>query len=291
MKKKGWLIVLGVTVAIVVLFVILSFTLFSLKHIEIDYRTSTQNIEMTDEEIIESGNFKKGGSVFFHGKKNYINNIEEANPYIKVINIETVFPSKFVVHIAERQEVYAVESSFGYYICDEEMKVLRIQEEADESLPILLQNKEVVAKEYEVGDKIEMAHKVNIYSAFYENNRPIGEQVALIEKIELFEEYDKVLKKDIRISKLTLQNGLVFKIVDDSYGLKYKVKMLIDVFSQYHNFVGKEITVRDEEGKETKVILTEENLKSATFVIASYYDKTSHSESECYFDIVLSVVA
>ena len=49
----------------------------------------------TDEEIIESGEFSYGSSVFFHGKKKYEERLESKYPYLKVINIETVFPSRF----------------------------------------------------------------------------------------------------------------------------------------------------------------------------------------------------
>ena len=77
----------------IVLVVILSFTLFSLRTIELDFRTNKTYITETDQEIIESGEIKMGGSVFFRSKNKYIEKIESKNPYIKVVNIETVFPS------------------------------------------------------------------------------------------------------------------------------------------------------------------------------------------------------
>ena len=77
--KKGWIIAISVILAVIVLIVILSFTVFSLKSVEVDFRTNKVYITATDEEIIESGEFDYGGSVFFKNKDKYIDKIERAN--------------------------------------------------------------------------------------------------------------------------------------------------------------------------------------------------------------------
>ena len=84
MKKK--LLIIGSAVAgVIVIFIILCFTLFSLQKVEIDWRTSLSVLTGQEEEIIESGHFSYGGSVLFMGKKAATQRIEKAFPYINSI--------------------------------------------------------------------------------------------------------------------------------------------------------------------------------------------------------------
>ena len=55
--------------------------------------------------------------------------MESQNPYLKVINIETVFPNKLILHCAEREELFCIKGRDDlYYICDEELKILDVRE-------------------------------------------------------------------------------------------------------------------------------------------------------------------
>lgn len=308
MKFKKWYFILGAILAIVVITIILSFTAFSLKSVSIDFRTSSSNItqSVSEKEIIESGKFKMGKPVFFQNKKQYSKNIENFNPYIKVVNIETIFPSKLVVHIAERQEVYAVKGKAivneseqdCFYICDEHLRVLRIVYE-DNFLStfdnqILIENKTV--KHYKEGEYIKEIRKPFIYEALYENNRFLGEQQSFIEKLSLTKEYDEMLKKDLNVTVLKLFSGQTFKIVNDSQSLKYKAKLMLDVFSQIHEFAGKDYKIgeKTEDGKryEMFVTLTKEYLSSCTIVVTNYYNYKVEFEfgayKDCYFKFDLN---
>ncbi len=283
--KKKWLIISGVLVGVIALIVLLSFTAFSLKTIEIDYRTSVQYIKATREEIASGSKIKKGKPVYSYNRKKYINNIENVDPYIKVINIEAKFPSKFIIHINEREEVYAIKFNEAYYICDDNLRVLRITEDykIDNSSPMLLNLEIELEHEYKEGEYIRLEHKPNIYGYLFENNRTLGEQKSLIESITLTNEIDKNLDKAQNVTLLKLFSGQTVKIVNDNYGMKYKVKLMLKVFSQLYDFIGKEINVEGE-----KVTLTEENLKSCTILINNYYDYTHFSEKDCYFNILLN---
>lgn len=228
-----------------------------------------------------------GGSVLIHGKNKYIKNLENYNPYIKVINIETVFPSSFVVHLAERQEVYAIEFEGGHYICDEELRVLRIDNNYTSSTgnAMLLAQEGVLVKDnYNEGDYIKNMRKPEIYSIMYGANRPLGEQQAMIESISLTTEYDSVVKKDQQITTLKYFSGQTFKIINDSYGLEYKVKLMNDVYAQLYNFIGKTITDRNK----NEILLTEDNLKDCTVIINNYYNYKQYKESDCWFDIIIN---
>lgn len=129
MKNKSLVIILSV-LAFIVLLVVLSSTIFCLKTVEVSFYSNTINLTNKESEIIESGNFKYNASIFFINKNKYIKNIEEANPYIKVINIETNFPNKLTINCIERNELFAIKSyennTFnGYMILDDELKVLK----------------------------------------------------------------------------------------------------------------------------------------------------------------------
>jgi hypothetical protein len=140
-----------------------------------------------------------------------------------------------------------------------------------------------VDKSYEIGDVIQTTIP-NIYGVMFENNRPLSQQQEMIESINVFNEYDSVLKKTQQGVELKFFSGQTFKITNTEYGLKYKVKMMIDVYSQLYDFIGKSIKTSSGEIVE----LTEENLKNSTILIANYYDYTTHSENECYFNIFLN---
>lgn len=127
MKKKSLIVMLSI-LCFIVLVVVLSSTIFSLKNVNLIFYSNT--IKLTNsEEIINSGNFKYNQSIFFLNKQNYINNLERNNPYLKVLNIETNFPNILTINAIERNEMFVVktyqENTFkNYAILDDEFKIL-----------------------------------------------------------------------------------------------------------------------------------------------------------------------
>lgn len=127
-KHKKLIIAISVIVALLITLIVLMFTLFSLKSVEIEFETGNKIItnEMQSQIISE---IDLGGTVFFKNKDEMTSKIEKKYPYVKVINIETILPNKFIIHIAERQEIYAITSLNRTCYLDNELKVLRINEE------------------------------------------------------------------------------------------------------------------------------------------------------------------
>ena len=283
MKKKV-AVAVSLIVALVGLLLLLSFTVFSLKSVEVDFRTSHVHITATDDEIIETAGIKKGGSVFLHGKKKYVEKIENFSPYIKVINIETVFPSTFVVHLAERQEIYAIPFENGHYICDEEFRVLRIDNafESTYSNAILLNPYSPITEiDLKEGDYIKNIEVPPIYQSFHENNRSLAEQSELIESITLTKEINAVTGKEQNVATLKLFSGQTARIIKTERGLVAKVKLLLDAHCQLFEAVGK--TLEKEDGN---IVLTEDHLKTCTIEINSFYHP-DHGADECYFDLII----
>ena len=288
MSKKTKKIIISLTTIFlfVGIILILSFTVFSLKNVEINFKTSHAQISQTDEEIIKQGDFGYGHSVFFHSKKKYIENIEKSNPYIEVINIETVFPSTFVVHIAQRQEVYTIENGVNYFITDQNLKILKIENDfaSSQNNSILLKGLKIVEKDYKVGDFIQQENYVDVYSALFNCNRTLAEQKSLIKSINLQIEYDEKLDKDLLACNLHLYGGQTVQIKNASYGLKYKLNMFLSVYSQLYSLVGQKINPNDQQDNS---VWTEDILNNCIILINNYYNYTQHGEDECYFNILL----
>lgn len=126
-KHKKLFIILGVILAILITLIVLMFTLFSLKEVEIEFETGNNNLTTEIQQQITQ-EIDLGGTVFFKDKTEMINRIESKYPYAKVINIETILPNKFVIHLAERQETYAISSLNKTCVLDSELKILKMED-------------------------------------------------------------------------------------------------------------------------------------------------------------------
>lgn len=106
--------------------VVLTSTVFSLASVELKFLSTT--INLTDEQaILQSVDFRYGENVLLANKKSYIAQIEKQNPYIRVLNIETIFPNKYIINAVERTETYVFKMDNNKYAkTDENLKVLSI---------------------------------------------------------------------------------------------------------------------------------------------------------------------
>ena len=279
-KSKKIIISLSVVVALIVIIVALSFTVFSLKKVEIDYRTSHKNITLSEKELVEGGDFSFGASVFFHGKNGYIEKIESLSPYIEVVNIETVFPSTFVVHIAERQEVYAFAYKNSTFITDQNLRILREEENfvSYRENAMLFEGGLIAENDYQVGDYLQIENFIDIYTSLFECNRTLTEQTSLISSIKLLSEYDENIKQTQVTAILKLFGGQTVQIKNATYGLKYKLNMFLSVYSNLYSLIGQEIA--------SGGVWTEELIDSCTIIVNNFYNYTEHNETECYFNIL-----
>ena len=103
------------------------FTVFLLKDVKVELKTGTEHLTQEVVSEIESEALKTGGSVLFLGKEKLISRLEKQFPYLKIVNIETQIPNKLIIHAAEREELFAVNSGEKSYFLDEEFKILRVE--------------------------------------------------------------------------------------------------------------------------------------------------------------------
>lgn len=132
MKTKRITLLVSI-IAIILLFVVLSSTVFSLNRVEFCFLKNPIHYNSNiSQDVVECGEFNYGSSVFLVNKKSHIAKIEKQYPYIKVVGIETIFPNTLLIQSVEREEFYAVVSKDEQQmaICDGDFKILRIIEYA-----------------------------------------------------------------------------------------------------------------------------------------------------------------
>ncbi len=262
MKKKALIIALSVLVVIIVTVVTLCFTLFTVQNIKVSFRTST-TAEYNEEEIIASSGLKQGKNIFFLKKKDKIENIEKAFPYLEVINIESKFPSSIVIYLRERQSFYSVQSGDEYLILDSSLKILEKTKAYDPSSrtsPILLPFEQTG----EAGEKLDLKLLPEVYDALLLNGRTRADGLSLIKSLEYFESENAIYHNRELGLKLTLHSGREVFIHNAEFGLAYKLAKCFAVESNLHelsptlsdeiisgsqihinNYLGADYTVRD----------------------------------------------
>lgn len=193
-KHKKLIIALSVILGVFLVLLILGLTVFTLKTVEVDFKSETQFFSDERIQTIQDNDaIKKGSSIFGVSKKEIKNTLEKDYPYIKVINIETVFPNKIVIHCAEREETYAIKiDETLYFICDAEFKVLSVEKEYYDGQAILftgLENLIMNSNRANTGDFLEFSSEEevlkNIGTSLLQANKTVAYQKSLIKSIEL----------------------------------------------------------------------------------------------------------
>ena len=129
MKKNKRLAIFLTIFVVLALLIVLSSAIFSLDSVSIKFYNDLYQLEGEEKNIISSANFRYGENVFLANKSEYIETLEKQNPYLRVLNIETIFPNKYVINAVERQETYCFKAENNYVITDERLKVLTKQKE------------------------------------------------------------------------------------------------------------------------------------------------------------------
>ena len=240
--RKKLLITLSITFGIVAVLLILFWTLFGLSSITVQYHSTKDNLTITDSEIIAAGQFRKHSSVLFEGKKKSIKKIEkfafenENFAYLRVLNIETVFPNKFVIHVAEREELFAVAHGEKFLICDRDLRVLRIMDgyTSTGTNPILLENLTIQNTDVKVGSFLRVQEKniQNLYGAFLKNNQTLAMQRGHYKQMGLSTYQDEITLKNYFALSLQTFSGRRFVINNIDFALNEKVQKMLAVESE-----------------------------------------------------------
>ena len=318
-KYKSLIITLVSVVVVVVTAVIFCFTLFTVKDIKLDFRTeltSEFSKAYKQEDIIEKSGIKTGSCVFFLKKHVFEENIEKNFPYLEVINVEIQIPSHIVVHLAERQEFYAVEHNGQTLFCDDEFKVLRVENwtgySSTESNAIFIpQNQLSISNETIVaGDFLEFKQSglKDLYNAMLINSRSRSQMIATIKEISVYEYAEKeVIVNGERVEKewqtsikLSMHSGREIYIGNIDYGFKYKLQKMYGILTSVMDIQSFKIKTETEEKVYDKAINPDETiniLANAEIHVENYqsefqYDEDTdsfykkYSEKDCFYYLV-----
>ena len=129
MKGNGRIIVFIAIIAVIVVFVILNMTVFTVQHITVLNKVESQVIDK--DEIIKDSGIDLGSNIFLLSESKTISSIEKQNPYVEVISIERSFPNKVLIHVSMRTPLMAVhiQNSNLYALIDASLKILEIVDE------------------------------------------------------------------------------------------------------------------------------------------------------------------
>lgn len=125
MKKK--IILISIVSGLLILLALLFGVVFCLYNQTVE--VVGENLNVSNEKIVEYANLKQGQSIFALDKEKAISNIEEKEPYIKVIQIKTVNLNSIKIVVRKRVETYYCQVNDNFYYFDEELKVLKISTE------------------------------------------------------------------------------------------------------------------------------------------------------------------
>ncbi len=161
MKTKKLVGILMIFVVITIIIVLCS-TLFTVREVSINWLTTSKHIgyDSTDA-LIKTSGIEKGESIFFTDKEKYTANLEESNPYLKVVKIVTKFPNELEINVAEREEWFAVRTAENNFaVLDDELKILNLTDTpifASKTNPAILYvtgKTSLADKEFKVGSKL-----------------------------------------------------------------------------------------------------------------------------------------
>lgn len=245
-------------IALIAAILISFWTLFALSTVTVDFKTTTKNLTITSEEIVDAGEFNYGASVLFDGKNKYIDNINskiqenENFAYLEVVNIETVFPNKYVIHVAEREEVFAINLQDKYLICDDDLRILRIENEFqnDRENPILLEGLNVLNDECKIGDflLVEQNGVKNIYNALLANNRNLTESRGFIKSLTLSKNHVEITDEEYDSITLTTFQDRTYVINNIDFALENKFQLMFALDSSIYKQINSEGKLVDANG-------------------------------------------
>lgn len=239
--SKKLIISLSILFSVIAVMLILFWTLFALSTVSVEFHSTTKNLTVSEDEIIEAGQFRYGACVLFEGKKTSIERINEKvkeNPnfaYLRVTNIETSFPNKFVIHVTEREELFAVEHDGQVLICDRDFRVLKIEDDFDSKNDnaILLKGLKILNEKISIGDflKIKQQSMKKFYSVMVQNNRDLNEQLGKFKEIVLSDYQDEITRKTYVSMQMSTFNGRKFVINNIDFAFANKVQKMFSVES------------------------------------------------------------
>ena len=214
------MVFVGVLLFIVAL-VLCGSMLFTISRSQIVWYSTTSNLSnLTEDEVLDAAKIKNN-SAFSIDRDVAVINIENKYPFIRVLDLEVVYPNVLKVHAMERQKVYAIPTDYGdYMLTDEFLKVLEIVPSFTNTNtnPILLDLD--IVEHYTVGSTVDFDRASTfsaIYNAFFALGQDLGHMRAICKEF------------DYTNRKLTIKTHFDVDIVIDNPTQNTKAKMQLAI--------------------------------------------------------------
>lgn len=237
-KTKRNLIITFSLLGFVLLLVVVFSVLFSVKKIYVEVLSNTGRLNAyTEEAVIKDSTLKKGKSIVFANTDKAVSSLEKAFPYAKFKIVRT-FPSTLTIYLYEREPVFKVKNSKGYFeVYDEDLKCLAIVSEAGlrefklDDIPTL--NNADINLTGEEGKKIEdltLSHKITqIVSGVYGAS---ASKMSVMSDIT-FEYIEENQLSQIVLSLRTTREGLAHQgklIIQGDKDIKLKIAYALHTY-------------------------------------------------------------
>ncbi|MBE7075239.1 MAG: FtsQ-type POTRA domain-containing protein [Clostridiales bacterium] len=238
MKYKRLIITLSCVLGAVLLCTILCFTLFRLHGVSLNFKNQTTlfNTQQSQNQIISSAEINYGVPIFALNKSNIKQNLESKNPYLKVINIETAFPNKLIIHCAQREETFVIKSREDrFYVCDEELKVLKVYDSytTSQENAVVVSGISVLNNAATIGDFLVLyeGQEVinNISNAFASCNKTIADFKAMFKSVELIYENNFYAGKITPTLKFVTYDNFLIEVQNANGYLATKVNLMLSI--------------------------------------------------------------
>ena len=256
MKSKKLIIFFCILVFLTVL-AVLSSTLFTLQNISVNWMTTKHKLStVKDDELTK--NITLGKSIFLIDKDTITSNLEKKYPYIRIVGIETKFPNKLVIHVVEREVLFAVKKSDNdYALLDEYGKVLDENKTFDsvtsthslgsnpikvDFLSLALKNEDFVAGEIVKVGKVESIIKKLAYS-FKESNYNVTTSKGVFSHIEILS------NGETENVKIITRRDIVINLKDAEVETTQKLLLGLARYNEIHQqgIIDYEIEVKHDE--------------------------------------------
>lgn len=219
MKNKRVLYIF-ITLLFVVLVVLMSSVLFSVKETELSLTGNSAVIDNAGIDLV----FKKniGKNIFFIEEDKITTELENNNPYIKVINIERIFPSAIKLHYTERKELFEIKLPDNTYaVLDAGGKVLSKSNTQSQNVLLDFSYQNVEISEFLNDTNTVIVKK--LFEAFYsltENDREYNET--------LFKNYFAKISIENQNLNIKTRFGAVISITDYNNKVNNKIYYAMD---------------------------------------------------------------
>lgn len=248
MKKKRLFLIVLTSVILVLAFLIGS-PFFKLQSVELKFVNDKNEVVLLKDnfifntqqkvtKIISSGKFDYGSSLFLINKQNYFIRLDKNNPYLKLVNITSVFPNKMVVYAKERKPIFYITNNIEYFLIDSDFKILEITTEKSKIKSLILLTAQENNKNSTFFDFFNispLAFESGQY--LYENNiiiEKIKKIVVIIKSFNSFNTLNNVFESFIINENENFPN-LTLQTKKQEFGIKLVIENVLENFDKKLN--------------------------------------------------------